>query len=142
MVKPDGSFSPAAILPLMTNTSAPTRQVLARVRAHLPSLQNADARVAQVLLDQPNVVIYKSAAEVAEMANTSGATVVRCAQKVGFKGFHDLKIALAQELAAIPGPAQARDQHRYPDTAILLAVTAAGAASVRDAAALVDPATF
>src|SRR3984957_7380109 len=126
MVKPDGSFSPAAILPLMTNTSAPTRQVLARVRAHLPSLQNADARVAQVLLDQPNVVIYKSAAEVAEMAGTSGATVVRCAQKVGFKGFHDLKIALAQELSAIPSPVEASEHHQDPDIAILVQVTTAG----------------
>jgi RpiR family carbohydrate utilization transcriptional regulator len=130
------------IVQLMPNSSATTRQVLARVRAHLPSLQSADARVAQVLLEQPNLVIYKSAAEVAEMANTSGATVVRCAQKVGFKGFHDLKIALAQELAAIPSPVAVGDEHHDPDTAVLLQVTAAGAESVRDAAALVDPAVF
>jgi DNA-binding MurR/RpiR family transcriptional regulator len=128
----------------MTSSLSTTtgRQVIARLRAHLPSLQTADARVAQVLLEQPTVVIYKSAAEVAEMANTSGATVVRCAQKVGFKGFHDLKIALAQELAAMPSAARLTDERQDPATAILLQVTAAGADSVRDAAALVDPEAF
>src|SRR3712207_3398759 len=79
-----------------------SRHVLTRVRAHLPSLQAADARVAQAILDQPNVVIFKSASEMAELAGTSSATVVRCVQKIGFKGFHDFKLALAQELSAIP----------------------------------------
>lgn len=118
------------------------RQVLARVRAYLPSLQNADARVAEVVLEQPNLVIYKSATELAEMADTSGATVVRCAQKIGFKGFHDLKIALAQELAAIPATVQPADGQQDADIAALVQVTAAGAESVRDATGLVEHGAF
>lgn len=35
----------------------------------------------------------------AALAETSTATVVRCAQKLGLRGFHALKLALAQELA-------------------------------------------
>lgn len=127
----------------MTDEAPPNaRQVLARVRAHLPSLQSADARVAEVVLEQPSLVIYKSAAELAEMANTSGATVVRCAQKIGFKGFHDLKIALAQELAAIPPAPHGTDDQQDPDIAAMMNVIAAGAESVRDAAALVDHDAF
>lgn len=127
----------------MTELSTnPTRQVLARVRAHLPSLQAADVRVARVLLEQPNVVIYKSAAELAEMGSTSSATVVRCAQKLGFKGFHDLKIALAQELAVIPSTVAPKEVQSDPRIAMLTQVTAAGAESVRAAATLVDPDAF
>ena len=115
--------------------------MLARVRAHLPSLQTADARVAQAILDQPTVVIYKSASELADLAGTSSATVVRCVQKIGFKGFHDFKLALAQELSAIP-VVSAAPADADPRTAVLAQVTAAGAESVRDAAALVDPDAF
>jgi DNA-binding MurR/RpiR family transcriptional regulator len=116
-------------------------EVLARVRAHLPGLQAADARVARVVVDQPEAVIHRSAAEVAELAGTSAATVVRCAQKLGFKGFHDLKLALAQQL-----PTLIRDQTAAPAAdprvAALAQVTRAGAEAVRDAGALVDPASF
>ena len=116
----------------------------ARIRAHLPGLQAADARVARAILEQPNVVIYRSASEVAAMAETSSATVVRCVQKMGFKGFHDLKLALANELAvfeqarAAVSPAADSD----PRLAILEQITRAGAESVRDAGALVDPEVF
>ena len=94
-----------------------------------------------MVVDQPELVIHRSAAEVAELANTSAATVVRCAQKLGFRGFHDLKLSLAQEL-----PAFSRDQTAAPAAdprvAALARVTRAGAEAVRDAGALVDPASF
>jgi DNA-binding MurR/RpiR family transcriptional regulator len=122
-------------------TATGGRQVLARVRGHLPSLQAADARVAQAILDQPTIVIYKSASELADIAGTSSATVVRCVQKIGFKGFHDFKLALAQELSAIP-VVSAAPVNADARTAVLAQVTAAGAESVRDAAALVDPDAF
>ncbi len=129
--------------PLNTNLDSP-QQVQARVRAHLPNLQAAEARVAKVILDQPNVVIYKSTSELGQLAETSGATVVRCVQKMGFKGFHDLKLALANDLAVFEQaaaenpPASSSD----PRTAVLSQITRAGAESVRDAGALVDPEAF
>lgn len=119
------------------------REVQARIHAHLSGLQTAEARVARVVLDQPNVVIYKSASEVGQMASTSSATVVRCAQKMGFKGFHDLKLALANELAVFE---HARAEQQRPEgdprIAVLAEITRAGAESVRDAGALVDPEAF
>jgi DNA-binding MurR/RpiR family transcriptional regulator len=121
---------------------APAQLVLPRVRAVLPSLQRSDARVAQAILDQPEAVIYQSVSELAELADTSTATVVRCAQKLGFKGFHDLKLALAQELSAFRGGIAAHDERLGTAEAVLARVTAAGAQIVRDAGALVNPEAF
>lgn len=121
------------------------RPVLARVRAMLHSLQPSDARVAQVVLDDPEAAIHNSVSEVAETAETSTATVVRCAQKLGFRGFHDLKIALAQELAAFDPRALnagASDEPVDARVAALHHVTTAGAQTVRDAGAIVEPVTF
>jgi RpiR family transcriptional regulator, carbohydrate utilization regulator len=117
------------------------REVQARIRAHIPGLQAADARVARVIVEQPNLVIYKSASEVGEMAQTSSATVVRCVQKMGFKGFHDLKLQLASELAVFEQQ-PAEPSEADPRIAVLLQITQAGAESVRDAGALVDPEAF
>lgn len=110
--------------------------VRARIEAAAPSLGPGDAKVTQLLLEQPEAVIYQSVSEVADGAKTSTATVVRFAQKLGFKGFHELKLALAQELAAFEQqPVDGR-------SSILERVASAGAQSIRDAAALVDMESF
>lgn len=116
--------------------------LLARVQGRLPPLQAAEARVARLLLEQPTRVSFISVAELAELASTSGATVVRCAQKLGFKGFHDLKASLAQELASVRPAITPIEATRDPRVAALAEVTAAGAATVRDAAALIDAEVF
>lgn len=116
--------------------------LLAHVNGRLPQLHAAEERVARLLLQQPTRVSFTSVAELAEMASTSGATVVRCAQKLGFKGFHDLKVALAEELAGTAPTIAPAPAERDPRLAALAQVTAAGAATVRDAAALVAPDVF
>jgi RpiR family transcriptional regulator, carbohydrate utilization regulator len=122
-------------------TPEPSRAVLATTRSVLPSLQPSDARVAQLIIDEPDAVVYRSVSEVAEAAATSSATVVRCAQKLGFKGFHDLKLALAQERATFEA-AQPEATIADPRLAVVSQVLTAGAQTVRDAAALVDPEAF
>jgi DNA-binding MurR/RpiR family transcriptional regulator len=111
---------------------------LTRIRAMLPSLKPSDARVARTILDDPEGMIYRSVSEVAELARTSTATVVRCAQRLGFRGFHQLKVTLAREHSMFQRPADSTEGVDNP----LLAVTAAGAEAVRDAGALVSPDAF
>jgi RpiR family carbohydrate utilization transcriptional regulator len=110
--------------------------VRARIEAAIPSLGVGDMKVATLLLEQPDSVIYQSVSEVADSAATSTATVIRFAQKLGFRGFHELKLALAQDLAAFE---QAGEES---DRSVLERVTIAGAQSVRDAAALVTIEAF
>ena len=117
--------------------------LLARVGGSLPpTLRGAERRVAELLLQQPTRAIFCSVAELAELASTSGATVVRCAQRLGFKGFHDLKVTLAEQLAGSVPPGAAAEAACDPRLAALAQVTLAGAATVRDAAALVDAHAF
>jgi RpiR family transcriptional regulator, carbohydrate utilization regulator len=129
--------------PADSDLGAP-REVQARIRSHLGSLSETDARVANVFLEQPNVVVYRSASEVGQMANTSSATVVRCAQKLGFKGFHDLKLALANELAVFEQErtAEKEPEDGDPRLAVLEQITKAGAETVRDSGAVVDAEAF
>lgn len=118
------------------------RAVMATVRSVMPSLHASDARVARVILDEPDAIIYRSVSEVAEAAQTSTATVVRCAQKLGFRGFHDLKLALARERATFEAKERQSSPPADPRLADLAQVIAAGAQTVQDAAALVDPDAF
>jgi RpiR family transcriptional regulator, carbohydrate utilization regulator len=137
----EGEPAPSAGTP-GAGTEERGRAVLATLRSALPSLQPGDARVAQLILDEPEAIVYRSVSEVAEAAATSSATVVRCAQRLGFRGFHHLKLALARELATFDATRPDVAAPADPRLAVLASVVAAGAQTVRDAAALVDPDAF
>lgn len=71
---------------------------LIRLRGLYPSLKAALRKVADVILDRPELAIYASVNEVAATAGVSEATVMRLCRILGFRGFQDFKIALAREL--------------------------------------------
>ena len=80
--------------PLQVNS----RGALRAVQTHLDDLRNSEKKVALVVLGSPDKVIYQSISELAENAGTSEPTVLRFCRALGFRGYHDLKIHLAQDL--------------------------------------------
>lgn len=131
--------SDGGLLAARSSTGVP---VLARLRALLPSLSPSDRRAAETILADPSAVVYASITEVADNAGTSPSTVFRCAQQLGFKGFHDLKLALAQELALLGDPSGSAPDASGSPAAILNDVLEAGAHSLADCRATIDQAAF
>ncbi len=62
-------------------------EVEERVRAAGSQLTAAERRVAQVVLERPQLVGFGTVADLAEAAGAGAATVVRLAAKLGFDGF-------------------------------------------------------
>src|SRR4030043_153767 len=81
----------------------PQPGALIRLGGLYPSLKSALQKVADVILQQPEMAIYASVNEVAAASAVSEATVMRFCRILGFKGFQDFKIAMARELV-LPGP--------------------------------------
>lgn len=63
----------------------------------LRSLTPAERRVADTILRDPLEVIHLSVSELATLAETSAATVVRLCTSIGLRGYQDLKITLAKQ---------------------------------------------
>jgi DNA-binding MurR/RpiR family transcriptional regulator len=57
------------------------------------------ARVAEMVLAQPDATLRQSITELAEVSGSSEASVMRFCRDQGFTGFQDFKLALAKELA-------------------------------------------
>ncbi|MCA5894798.1 MurR/RpiR family transcriptional regulator [Isoptericola sp. NEAU-Y5] len=70
--------------------------VLVRLRQALPTLRPAEARIAQVVLDDATGVVGATITELAARAETSQATVVRFCRAVGYAGYPEFRIDLAQ----------------------------------------------
>ncbi|MGW3952437.1 MurR/RpiR family transcriptional regulator [Streptomyces sp. NPDC004752] len=76
-----------------------TGQVAARIQAGRAGLVPSVLKVVDLIVQDPKRVLTSSVSEVADRAGTAESTVIRACQKLGFKGFHDLKLALASDLA-------------------------------------------
>ncbi|MFE2722362.1 MurR/RpiR family transcriptional regulator [Kitasatospora sp. NPDC059327] len=78
-------------------------QLAAHIRARLGELRGSEARVAQVVLDRGADLVRLSVSDVAALAGTASSSVVRACQRLGFKGYQELKIAAVRQAPA-PSP--------------------------------------
>lgn len=78
--------------------------LIASIRSRAPNMTRALQRVANFALEDPQAVLYKSITELAEDARSSEASVMRFCRDLGFAGFQNFKLALAQELATLQQP--------------------------------------
>jgi DNA-binding MurR/RpiR family transcriptional regulator len=88
----------------MEQNSASGGRLSAQVRAKLPELRDTEARVARVVLDQGAALVHLSVSDVAALAGTAPSTVVRACQRLGFRGFQEVKIEAARQVAPPPPP--------------------------------------
>jgi len=83
-------------------------EVEQRIRDAGSQLTTAERRVAQVVLERPQLVGFGTVADLAEAAGAGAATVVRLAAKLGFEGFSALQASIQRDLARQLRPAAER----------------------------------
>lgn len=83
-------------------------EVADRIGRASTSLTNAERRVAEVVLANPQLVAFGTVADLAEGSGSGAATVVRLATKLGFEGFSALQASVQQDLANQLRPAAER----------------------------------
>ncbi|MGS0743946.1 SIS domain-containing protein [Glaciimonas sp. GG7] len=78
--------------------------LLDAIRTHIDSLSKSEKKVALTILDNPQLALSENITALAKNAQVSEPTVVRFCRAVGYDGWHDFKLKLAQSLAvALPG---------------------------------------
>ncbi|MCC4117700.1 transcriptional regulator HexR [Aromatoleum toluclasticum] len=77
-----------------------TSPLLARIAASFDDLRKSERAVAEFVLAHPNEVLSISIAELAYRVGVSQPTVARFVNALGFTGFKDFKLRLAQSLAS------------------------------------------
>jgi len=81
---------------------------LLKIKGAYSTFRKAERRIADAILQNPEEVINLSITELAERSEASESTVVRFCKTLGYKGYYELKIALARELVIPP-------QHIYEE---------------------------
>ncbi|MDH2427262.1 MurR/RpiR family transcriptional regulator [Sphaerisporangium sp. TRM90804] len=120
--------------------------LVARVRAVLPSLTPSAQIIARLILDDPATVARSTITELSATSAISEATIVRTARVLGFSGYAQLRLALAAAAAAADaarkGPDRLVPGDLGPDdplSDVIAKVTRAEAQAIEDTAAQLSP---
>ncbi|MCW2875976.1 MAG: RpiR family transcriptional regulator [Sphaerisporangium sp.] len=116
--------------------------LVARVRAVLPSLTPSAQMIARLILDDPATVARSTITELSAASATSEATIVRTARVLGFSGYAQLRLALAAAAATRQGPDRLVPGDLAPDdplSDLIAKVTRAESEALEDTAAQLSP---
>ena len=83
--------------------------VTARIAAVRNSLQPSERRVADLIVDDPDAVIELTAQQIADRVGVGRSSVVRACQTFGYRGYPQLRVALAAERGRRVVPPVAQD---------------------------------
>src|SRR5882757_5823477 len=97
--------------------------VIDLIQERRESLTATERRLAEVVLEDAQAVAFGTVAALARAADTSGASVVRFANRLGFDGFVELQAAVQQELGAKLRPAVERIREPVADDLLGQALT-------------------
>ncbi|MEO2134058.1 MurR/RpiR family transcriptional regulator [Microbacterium sp.] len=73
-----------------------------RIAAMRNGLQPTERRVADLIVAEPDAVVELTAQQLADRAGVARSSVVRACQSLGYRGYPQLRVALAAELGAQP----------------------------------------
>jgi RpiR family carbohydrate utilization transcriptional regulator len=76
--------------------------LLDTIRTQLDSLSKSERKVALAVLENPELTISENITALAKSAQVSEPTVVRFCRTIGYDGWHEFKLKLAQGLALSP----------------------------------------
>jgi DNA-binding MurR/RpiR family transcriptional regulator len=87
------------------------------IKQYLPNLAPSERKAAEYLLANPSSAVHLGVKELALEAQTSSAAVVRLANRLGYSGYSDLRMNLAQEVFSSENPSAASTIYRLTEGA-------------------------
>ena len=91
----------------MESPTPASTNILLKIRALLPSLNEQEQKVGQFVLSKPGDVVRLAIGDLAQRCHVSDTTIFRFCRKIGADGYQDLKIRLAEEMASARTPTYA-----------------------------------
>lgn len=90
----------------------PSSSVVLKIQQLIPELSKSEQSVGNYIIQNPEQIINSSLSAIAESCAVSEPTVVRACRKLGFSGFQNMKVALAQSVLT---PIRANSEEVTPE---------------------------
>jgi DNA-binding MurR/RpiR family transcriptional regulator len=87
---------------MKTSKMADLSHSLLRIQAVYESLTNSEQKVAETVLKDPEAAVFYTITDLAEQSGVGETSVIRFCRKLGFRGYQEFKLSIAQNLST-PG---------------------------------------
>ncbi|GAA1189996.1 MurR/RpiR family transcriptional regulator [Streptomyces hebeiensis] len=117
-------------------------EFVTRAQTALPRLGITDKKVIELILSDPEAVVRGSVTELAQKAGVAQSSAVRACQRIGYRGYQDVKLAITRDLAQRDDQELSHEEGidgRTPAGEILDRVLRRSGRALVDAARTVDP---
>jgi DNA-binding MurR/RpiR family transcriptional regulator len=116
---------------------------LVRLRELSDNLKPSEVPAARYILEHPQEVIHLSIQELSRRSGSSEASIIRLCKSTGLKGYQELKVSIAADLATQSSPMQYTDiRPNAPIDEIVQSVAGHNLKSLEDTLRLLDTATL
>ena len=72
-------------------------RTILNIKSSYDALSKSEKQIADFLIENPSKILPLYITDLSSLCGVSEATIVRFAKKIGFEGYQQLKIAIAQE---------------------------------------------
>ncbi|WP_409346546.1 MurR/RpiR family transcriptional regulator [Paenibacillus sp. MBLB4367] len=116
----------------------PGSSTLLNISSHYQSLTKTEQKIADAVLSDPEAVVYSTLTDLAERAGVGETSVLRLCRKLKFRGYHEFKLAIAQDLVT-PIQSEHGDIEDTDEVAtIARKITSVNSAALENTLALLD----
>jgi DNA-binding MurR/RpiR family transcriptional regulator len=102
------------------------------------SLTKAEQKVADCVLSNTEETVYASVTDLAEMAEVGETTVIRFCRKLGYRGYQEFKLSVAQDLVSPSENVHGRIEETDDVQTISMKITSFNSKALVDTQALLD----
>ncbi|MED3971324.1 MurR/RpiR family transcriptional regulator [Priestia megaterium] len=76
-----------------------SNKMIGIIKSFYPSLTKTEQKIANIVLERMEEVVYYSVTQLADIAQVGETTIIRFCRKIGYKGYHEFKLAIATDLS-------------------------------------------
>ena len=77
------------------------KSIILQIRSHYDKLGRGERKIADLILSDPHALLPLTITQVSQKAGCGAATLVRFAKRLGFAGYGELKLSIAQEISTL-----------------------------------------
>lgn len=119
----------------LSNTSG----VLLTISSIYSSLTKTEKKVADMVQGDPDDAVVSTVTDLAEKAGVGETSVIRFCRKLGFRGYHEFKLLLAQDLVVAPSYMSGEINDSDDSLTIAQKIASTGAQMIQNSLSLVQP---
>ncbi len=82
----------------MKGSNILNQEVLSVIRKRYEKLFSAEKKVADFVLQNPDLAVNSNVSELAKQSGVSDATVIRMCHRIGYKGYYEFRLSMARDI--------------------------------------------